>query len=497
MKVLLRTLIASSNIEPAGSAAGIKMASFALGQEVSNGERVDVAPPWMVALNQDNGLSFCTGTLVSRTAVLTAAHCRTPDHVRIGSTRSLRDGIRRNIESRENAPMGDAALLFLESPVPASYELATVSIDPAHTAQGADVIYMGFGRDEDRQRGRLIRTLAGGFSVNNNGDNRRCDQLPWICFDQLGVSRVETGDSGGPWLREDDDGWQVVAVHDGENDPEVATRTTELADWLGDRVTQYAGPECGGLLATIVGDGGPITGTPNDDVIVGTNAAETISGGGGNDVICGLGGHDTIYGQDGNDTLYGGPGNDTIQGGNGNDNLQGVSGNDALYGQAGNDNMYGQAGNDWMRGGDGADEMYGSSGRDTMYGDNDDDLIYGGPGDDKIHGGNGNDNLQGVGGKDWLYGNNGDDLLYGQVGDDLLYGHAGNDTLYGSTGNDWLFGGDGDDSLQAAGGNDWLYGENGADTLYGQAGNDFLSGGADVDQCFPGAGSDRPTTGCP
>jgi len=473
----------SSNTDLVGSPTAIKMAGFAQGDEVVGGVLVADAPPWIVALNDDDRGTFCTGMLVSRTAVLTAEHCTTSrnfsiDDVRIGSTRGDSGGLVRNIDSVEVAPNGeDAALLVLSSAVPATHELATVSIDPAHSEQGADVRYMGFGGDDDGNLGRLIRTLDDDFSVNNNGNNRRCEDLPWICFDQLGDSFPVGGDSGGPWMHEDN-GWKVIAVHFGATNPEVGTRTTELADWLGNRVTQYAGPECGGLPATIVGTGGPITGTANDDVIVGTNASETIRGGGGNDTICGLGGHDTILGHGGDDTLYGGPGNDTIYGGDGNDNLQGVSGNDKLHGQNGDDLVFGQVGSDLMTGGEGVDEMYGSSGNDTMYGGGGNDLVYGG------------------GGNDSLLGNDGDDLLFGQNGDDKMWGYAGNDTLYGAAGDDRLKGGDGDDSLQAAGGNDFLYGENGADKLYGQAGNDYLNGGLAVDECWPGSGTDRQTL-CP
>ncbi len=98
-------------------------------------------------------------------------------------------------------------------------------------------------------------------------------------------------------------------------------------------------PKCFGVIATIIGSGGPdiIIGTPNDDVIFGGAGDDDIRGRGGNDLICG------------------GYGNDTIRGGRGNDMLNGNFGDDRLFGWLGDDNIFGGLGDDTVDGGDGKD----------------------------------------------------------------------------------------------------------------------------------------------
>lgn len=84
---------------------------------------------------------------------------------------------------------------------------------------------------------------------------------------------------------------------------------------------------CAGRRATIVGSGGPITGTPGNDVIVGTNRGERIRSRGGNDRVCSLGGNDTVRAGSGNDRVNAGRGqHDDIGGGGGRDNLNGGPG---------------------------------------------------------------------------------------------------------------------------------------------------------------------------
>jgi Ca2+-binding RTX toxin-like protein len=66
---------------------------------------------------------------------------------------------------------------------------------------------------------------------------------------------------------------------------------------------------CDGAEATILAGvaGGPLAGTPGDDVIVGSDVADRIDGMGGNDTICAGDGADVIRGGTGGDRLLGGP----------------------------------------------------------------------------------------------------------------------------------------------------------------------------------------------
>lgn len=85
---------------------------------------------------------------------------------------------------------------------------------------------------------------------------------------------------------------------------------------------------CAGKLATIIGGGRKIKGTPRNDVIAGTRGKNVIRGKGGNDRICGKGGNDRLLGGAGGDLLLGGRGNDLLIGGPGRDTLKGGPGRD-------------------------------------------------------------------------------------------------------------------------------------------------------------------------
>ena len=97
--------------------------------------------------------------------------------------------------------------------------------------------------------------------------------------------------------------------------------------------TALAAPTCGGLQATIVGDGA-------SQIIVGTRRSDVIMAGGGNDLVLGLGGDDVVCGEAGRDLIFGGRGADRIFGDDGNDRLRGGVGFDELDGGAGNDRCF-------------------------------------------------------------------------------------------------------------------------------------------------------------
>ncbi|MFT7474328.1 MAG: 5'-nucleotidase/UDP-sugar diphosphatase [Verrucomicrobiales bacterium] len=178
-------------------------------------------------------------------------------------------------------------------------------------------------------------------------------------------------------------------------------------------------PTCAGQVATIVGNGATINGTPGDDVIVGTAAANTINAGAGNDVVCGGGGGDIIFG---------GPGRDL------------------LFGENGPDQMWGNAGNDLLRGGPGNDLLLAGFGRDVVFGGPNADLIAGGPGADLLRGGTGNDTVSGGNGPDIVEGGRGNDIVRGGGGNDFVRGNNGDDDLTGGSGRgDRLNGGGGTD----------------------------------------------------
>ena len=188
--------------------------------------------------------------------------------------------------------------------------------------------------------------------------------------------------------------------------------------------------------------GGPINGTPGDDVLSGTEGADEINGLDGNDRLLGMGGNDTLRGGDGADTLNGGDGDDLIRGGEtdadrrdvvyagaGNDSVDGGHGNDQIYGQDGNDTLAGGFGADTVEGQNGDDVITGSAFGDIVFGNAGNDFVNGGFGHDLINGGTGADNFFHVGGtRDQMLGHGSDWVQdYSSAeGDVLVFGGSGN-----------------------------------------------------------------------
>ncbi|MDO9009956.1 MAG: peroxidase family protein [Thiobacillus sp.] len=159
----------------------------------------------------------------------------------------------------------------------------------------------------------------------------------------------------------------------------------------------------------------------------------------------------------------------TITGTEGNDLLLGTAGNDTILGLGGSDIIDGQVGVDLLDGGTGSDTITGGPGNDTLLGGDGDDFLLGDDGDDTIEGGLGNDQMDGGAGNDILLGGDGDDLLLGSAGNDILSGGAGIDTLQGDDGDDTVTGGAGDDIIDTSLGNDVL-------VLGAGFGNDIVTG---------------------
>lgn len=111
----------------------------------------------------------------------------------------------------------------------------------------------------------------------------------------------------------------------------------------------------------------------------------------------------------------------------------------------------------------------------------------------RADGGSGNDILAGTAWADSLRGLGGQDRLRGGGGRDRLSGGKDGDALAGGGGHDRLFGGDGRDILKGGAGHDRLFGGDARDRLLGQRGDDRLNGGggADVFVFGPRHGDDR------
>ncbi|WP_205600437.1 type I secretion C-terminal target domain-containing protein [Aeromonas rivipollensis] len=157
--------------------------------------------------------------------------------------------------------------------------------------------------------------------------------------------------------------------------------------------------------------GGTLTGSYLDEILIGGSGDETLNGNAGNDILLGGGGNDGLNGGDGNDILVGGAGNDTLNGGAGNDTASYID----ITGGVGVTVIVN--GNNQATGGAGADSLsnmenlVGSMFGDTLTGDGSANI------------------LSGLAGNDSLIGGGGDDLLIGGMGSDTLTGNAGKDTF--------------------------------------------------------------------
>ena len=146
------------------------------------------------------GAYYCSGVVIARRAVVTAAHCghgmrvlaggRSYGIARVSRSAVLDDG--RRVEVK-----GDAAILHLASPLPAS-----VGAAPVGEGSGDSFTIAGYGTTDERWRGSFGRLHEA--HLVNAGDNvlvdpnRRGTISASACF----------GDSGGPVLR----GGELVGI---------------------------------------------------------------------------------------------------------------------------------------------------------------------------------------------------------------------------------------------------------------------------------------------
>ncbi|HWV22207.1 MAG TPA: peroxidase family protein [Devosia sp.] len=191
------------------------------------------------------------------------------------------------------------------------------------------------------------------------------------------------------------------------------------------------------------------------------------------------------------------------------DVLLGTSGGDLVFGFAGTDYIIANAGVDVVRAGAGDDFVDAGAGRDIIFADDGDDDVFGGDDDDLIYGEGGHDRLFGGAGNDLIEAGNGNDTVFGGAGNDLFVAslNDGNDTYYGGE----LSGDAGNDTLDMAflttdakvdlgtgvgGRGSAVSAESGTDTLYGVenvvtgAGNDVITMSNAVNVVDGGAGED-------
>jgi secreted trypsin-like serine protease len=258
LPVLAICIVSMAHASERPSAAPAAQASVIGGEEAPPGKF-----PWMAFivdfLPGEEEAAACTGTVLSPTVVLTAAHCVVDEHTgateepdgfrvvtgAVNWTLSERQltGVMQVIPYPKFLPQsardgfGDAALLVLSTPTTApAIPIATPS-DSRLLRIGSHAVIAGWGMTTYGQKD-LTESLMWARTVVASD---RCEGL-WgrICAIDFpkGASGVCHGDSGGPLLTGSKRGWVEIGIVEAgfgkctTRRPQLFTRTDLLAKWI-------------------------------------------------------------------------------------------------------------------------------------------------------------------------------------------------------------------------------------------------------------------------
>lgn len=203
------------------SANGSEMANNIVGGKASTAKfQKDNGVVGLMIVATDGGSGICTGSLIDKRIVLTAAHCinaeigspvsriyvifannmneldkLTPEQVRAASTGAEHEDFLASVISETNV-WKDIALLKLSSDAPADFKLARLPAANSQLRPGLKVIQAGFGRTEALKSARsdssgVLRQVDGIKLLSLSADGSE------LTFEEKDKGSCN-GDSGGP-----------------------------------------------------------------------------------------------------------------------------------------------------------------------------------------------------------------------------------------------------------------------------------------------------------